>query len=441
MSTSRSLVSKPNSEEFEVRASRLKLILAVLAAVALVFGGACYIRGVAAKRIAMKTQAAPSPAPAPKEQVTRLEIVRGVTFSALLQHAGMDASVAGQLIAPMQRLTKLRRIRPGQEVLLMKSPQGEIDSLHYRPDPGDEIVVTRHGSEFEAEQEKIPCTTQTVTVAGKVDGSLFDAVIAAGEHPELAVRLAQIFAWDLDFYTDPRPGDTFRLVVEKNQYEGASTVDYGRIYAAEYVNAGHKHTAVLFHDPAGGPAYYSENGKSLQKEFLRSPLRFEARISSHYNPHRFHPIFKRYMPHLGTDYAAPIGSPVQAIARGQVEFAGNIGGDGNMVRLRHANGYETYYLHLSRILVHRGQAVQQGQLVGRVGATGFATGPHLDFRVRRAGKFINFERMNLPPTRPVPHADLPAFAAVRDKWFGQMENTAVASAKTVAPPASQQVTP
>ena len=112
-----------------------------------------------------------------------------------------------------------------------------------------------------------------------------------------------------------------------------------------------------------------------------------------------------------------------------------------MVRLRHANGYETYYLHLSRILVHRGQAVQQGQLVGLVGATGFATGPHLDFRVRRAGKFINFERMNLPPTRPVPHSDLQAFEAMRDKWFGEMENTAVASAKTVAPSAAQQATP
>ncbi|MGE5321603.1 MAG: M23 family metallopeptidase [Actinomycetota bacterium] len=419
---------------------RLKLILAAIAAAVLI-GGAYYARVLAAKRVAMKTETAPSPAPTPKDQITRLEIVRGVTFSELLQHAGMDASVAGQLIAPMQRLTRLRRIRPGQEVLLMKSPQGEIDSLRYRPDPADEIVVTRHGSEFEAEKVKVPCTTQTVTVAGKVDGSLFDAVIAAGEHPELAVRLAQIFAWDLDFYTDPRPGDTFRLVVEKNQYEGASAVDYGRIFAAEYDNAGHRHTAVLFHDRAGRPAYYSEDGKSLQKEFLRSPLRFEARISSHYNPHRFHPILKRYLPHLGTDYAAPVGSPVQAIARGEVEFAGRLGGDGNMVRLRHANGYETYYLHLSRILVHKGQAVQQGQLVGRVGETGLATGPHLDFRVRRAGRFINFERMNLPPTRPVARADLPAFEVMRDKWFGQMENTAVATARAEAPSATQQATP
>lgn len=423
-----------------MRSSRLKWILAAVAAAVLI-GGAYYARVVAEKRVAMKTEAAPSPAPAPKEQVTRLEIVRGVTFSELLQHAGLDAAVAGQMIEPMQRLIQLRRIRPGQEVLLVKSPQGEIESLHYRPDPGDEIVVTRQGGEFQAEKQKIPCITQTVRVAGKVDGSLFDAVMAAGEHPALAVRLAQIFAWDLDFYTDPRPGDTFRLVVEKNQYQGASTVDYGRIFAAEYDNAGRKHTAVLFHDRAGRAAYYSADGKSLQKEFLRSPLRFEARISSHYNPHRFHPILKRYLPHLGTDYAAPIGSPVQAVARGEVEFAGSLGGDGNMVRLRHANGYETYYLHLSRILVHRGQAVQQGQLVGLVGQTGLATGPHLDFRVRRAGKFINFERMNLPPARPVLRADLPAFEAVRDKWFGQMQNTAVASAKAEAPPATQQSAP
>ncbi|HET9184038.1 MAG TPA: peptidoglycan DD-metalloendopeptidase family protein [Candidatus Angelobacter sp.] len=420
-----------------MRGSQLKVVLAAVA-VAMLVGGAYYARVVSAKRVAIKAEAAPTPAPAPKDQVTRLEIVRGVTFSELLQHAGLDASVAGQLIEPMQRLIQLRRIRPGQDVFLVKSQQGEVESLRYRLDPADEIVVTRHGKEFEAQKEKIPSTTQTVTVAGKVDGSLFDAVIAAGEHPALAVRLAQIFAWDLDFYTDPRPGDTFRLVVEKSQYQGASTVDYGRIFAAEYDNAGSKHTAVLFHDRAGRPAYYSADGKSLQKEFLRSPLRFEARITSHYNPHRFHPILKRYLPHLGTDYGAPIGSPVQAVARGEVEFAGRRGGDGNMVLLRHANGYETYYLHLSRILVHRGQAVQQGQLVGLVGQTGLATGPHLDFRVRRAGKFINFERMNLPPTRPVLRADLPAFEAMRDKWFGQMENTAVTSAKAVAPSPAQQ---
>ncbi|HEU5451957.1 MAG TPA: peptidoglycan DD-metalloendopeptidase family protein, partial [Terriglobales bacterium] len=275
-----------------------------------------------------------------------------------------------------------------------------------------------------------------VTVSGKVNSSLFESVIAAGEHPELAVRLAEIFAWDLDFYTDPRAGDTFRLVFERKSYDRGTTVAYGRIFAAEYVNDGHSYKAVLFHDPQGRPGYYAADGKSLQKTFLRSPLKFAARISSHFSTHRFHPVLKIYRAHLGTDYAAPVGTPVQAVANGRVEFAASKGGDGRMVQLRHSNGYETYYLHLSRILVHPGQAVQQGQLIGLVGATGLATGPHLDFRVRRGGRFVNFEAMKLPPAEPVRKADLAEFATVRDKWIGQMSANMPVMAQADAPAVS-----
>jgi len=205
--------------------------------------------------------------------------------------------------------------------------------------------------------------------------------------------------------------------MEKKEYANGEPASYGRILAAEYNNAGRPYRAVLFHDADGRPGYYSADGKSLQKAFLRSPLKFAARISSHFSRARFHPILKIYRPHLGTDYAAPAGTPVQAIAAGRVVSAGWGGQGGNAVRLAHANGYETYYMHLSRILVRAGQHVEQGQRIGLVGMTGLATGPHLDFRLRQRGAFVNFERLKLPPAFPVPPGEMAAFTATRDKWM------------------------
>src|SRR5262249_47428419 len=164
----------------------------------------------------------------------------------------------------------------------------------------------------------------------EVHGSLFQAVVDAGEKPELAIRLAEIFGWDLDFYTDPRPGDTFRVVVEKKQLSNGEMASYGRILAAEYNNAGGLYRAVLFRDPSGTEAYYTPDGKAMKKAFLHSPLKFAAAITSHFSEHRFHPILKVYRPHLGTDYGAPMGTPVQTIGEGRVVFAGKKGGAGNL---------------------------------------------------------------------------------------------------------------
>ena len=207
------------------------------------------------------------------------------------------------------------------------------------------------------------------------------------------MRLAQIFGWDLDFYTDPRPGDTFRVVVEKKTLASGEVASYGRILAAEYINGRHPYRAVLFHDPNGVPAYYTPDGKSMKKAFLHSPLKFAAVITSHFSEHRFHPILKEYRPHLGIDYAAPTGTPVQTIGDGRVIFAGRKGGAGNLIEIQHNNGYTTYYMHLSRVLVHSGERVEQGQRIGLVGMTGLATGPHLDFRIQRGKEFLNFERL------------------------------------------------
>jgi murein DD-endopeptidase MepM/ murein hydrolase activator NlpD len=269
-------------------------------------------------------------------------------------------------------------------------------------------------------------------VSGRLEDSLFNAVEDAGESAEVAMRMAQIFGYDLDFYTDPRRGDTFRLVVEKKKYEHGETAGYGRILAAEYVNGSRKYQALLFHDPEGRPAYYTADGKSLQKAFLRSPLKFGAPVTSHFSKARFHPILKTYRPHLGTDYGAPTGTPVQTIGSGRVMFAGRKGGDGNMVHVAHSNGYETYYLHLSRIFVRAGERVEIGKTIGLVGMTGLATGPHLDFRIAQKGQFRNFETLGLPPSDPVNKRDWAEFAAVREKMMPVMENGAPVPAQEQA---------
>src|SRR6266550_2187839 len=195
-----------------------------------------------------------------------------------------------------------------------------------------------------------------------------------------------------------------------------------KILAAEYENAGRRYQALLFHDPAGRPGYYAADGKSLAKAFLRSPLKFGAPVTSHFSRSRFHPILKIYRPHLGTDYGAPVGTPVQTIGSGRVLFAGRKSGEGNMIEIAHFSGYKTRYLHLSRMFVHPGERVEIGRTIGLVGSTGLATGPHLDFRILERGQYKNFEKLSLPPSDPVAKRNWPDFSAAREKWLPLLRN-------------------
>jgi len=294
-------------------------------------------------------------------------------------------------------------------------------------------------SGFRAEVSEIPSRTEVAVVTGHVEDSLFNAVAQAGESPEIAMRLAQIFGYDLDFYTDPRRGDVFHVVLEKKKYRNGQTAGYGKIFAAEYDNGGKKYQALLFHDEFGRPGYYSADGKSLQKAFLRSPLKFGAPVTSHFSNARFHPILKTVRPHMGTDYGAPIGTPVQTIGSGKVLFAGRRGGEGNMVHIAHANGYETMYLHLSRMFVRTGERVEIGKTIGLVGMTGLATGPHLDFRILQKGQYKNFEKLGLPPSDPVSKKHLPEFEAVREQYLPLLKKPELlqAGVPTSAPAAAR----
>ncbi|MGC1106386.1 MAG: peptidoglycan DD-metalloendopeptidase family protein [Candidatus Acidiferrales bacterium] len=424
--------------------SRSKLIswsvIAIIAALAIT--GSYFTRFAFERRLAREVALASEriPVPAPQLVFTSSSVPRGMPFASLLARMNVDPQTSGQIVAAAQSVFDFRMFRAGNELKIARTLFGQLAELSYQIDPERILSIVLHNGQFHAEVQTIPSTVETDAVSGKINGSLFDAVTQAGESPELAMRIADIFSWDLDFYTDPRPGDSFRVVVEKKKLSTGQTIAYGKILAAEYDNDGRPYRAVLFHDPTGAPAYYTPDGKSLKKAFLHSPLKFAAVITSHFSYSRFHPILKVYRPHLGTDYAAPIGTPVQSIGDGRVIFAGRKGGDGNLVKVQHSNGYETYYMHLSRILVRDGQHVAQGQRIGLVGMTGLATGPHLDFRIERGGQFMNFERLPLPPSEPVARGDRAEFTTVRDHEMTLLwqPGTSVASAAPFpsAPPAA-----
>ena len=350
------------------------------------------------------------------------KVSAGENFKVALEKFGLSAEEAANASAAAQHTFNLRQLRAGNTLTVGRSVEGELREIDYKIDADRMLKIVPEEGGFTARISEIPSKTEIVAVTGRVEDSLFNAVEDAGESAELALRLAQIFGYDLDFYTDPRQGDSFRILLEKKRYMNGETAGYGKIFAAEYENAGRKYQALLFHDPAGRPGYYAADGKSLQKAFLRSPLKFGAPVTSHFSRSRFHPILKIYRPHMGTDYGAPVGTPVQTIGSGRVIFAGRKGGEGNMVQIAHFNGYETMYLHLSRMFVHSGEHVEIGKTIGLVGGTGLATGPHLDFRILQRGQYKNFERLGLPPSDPVSKKNWPDFAAVRDKWLPLLKN-------------------
>ena len=414
----------------------LFLLLLVCGAGAVTLTYVFHLRLAAAEEFDRQVNLSKEEAARIREQVilpTEKKVPKGENFTAALQKFGLSAEEAAGASAAAQQAFNLRQVRAGNTITVGRSVEGTLREINYKIDADRMLKIVPQDRGFTALVEEIPSKTEVAAVTGRVDDSLFNAVEDAGESAELAMRLAQIFGYDLDFYTDPRKGDTFRIILEKKKYAKGQTAGYGNILAAEYENAGRKYQALLFHDPTGRPAYYSADGKSLQKAFLRSPLKFGAPVTSHFNRARFHPILKTYRPHMGTDYGAPVGTPVQTIGSGRVVFAGRKGGEGNMVQVAHPNGYETMYLHLSRMFVRSGERVEIGKTIGLVGSTGLSTGPHLDFRILQKGQYKNFERLGLPPSDPVSKKNLPEFAAVSEKWLPLLKNPELIQARVTLP--------
>jgi murein DD-endopeptidase MepM/ murein hydrolase activator NlpD len=364
---------------------------------------------------------------------TENRVPAGQNFAAALQKFGLSADDAASASAAAQRAFNLRQVRAGNTITVNRSVDGELREIDYKIDSDRVLKIAPSDTGFVAEVREIPSKVEVTAVNGVIEDSLFRAVEQAGENAELAMHLAQIFGYDLDFYTDPRKGDTFRVLLEKKKYARGQFAGYGKIFAAEYDNGNKKYQALLFHDEFGRAAYYTADGKSLQKMFLRSPLKFGAPVTSHFSNARFHPILKTVRPHMGTDYGAPVGTPVQTIGSGRVVYAGAKAGEGNMVQISHPSGYETMYLHLSRMFVRSGEHVEIGKTIGLVGSTGLSTGPHLDFRILQRGQYKNFERLGLPPSDPVSKKNLPEFSALREKWLPLLKNPASIQASLPMP--------
>ncbi len=335
-----------------------------------------------------------------------------------------------QLVETARSTYDLSRVAVGRPFALALGSDGELRAFTYGIDDLQTLRVIRRGEALAAEVLTRTYDTRTAVVAGRIDSSLFATIADVGEHPQLAFDLSEIFAWDIDFNTEIQGGDGFRVAVEKLSLDDRF-VRYGRILAARF-DRGDRTLHAVRYEGTGGAGYYDLDGTPLRKAFLRSPLRF-TRISSRFSHSRLHPILKKRRPHLGIDYAAPRGTPVNASADGVVTFAGRQGGFGRLVRLRHANGYETMYGHLSRIHVRRGQRVSQGDRIGAVGSTGLSTGPHLDYRMKLNGRYVNPLQIQVPPAEPLSDSERPAFAEARRRQLPLLEEPL--DDPTLAPPA------
>jgi murein DD-endopeptidase MepM/ murein hydrolase activator NlpD len=349
--------------------------------------------------------------PAPELAVVRGIVTPAATLARLLT-PGVSRTVVHSLVQTARPLHDLRQIAEGHPFGFALTPDGLLTSFTYGIDELNTLRVSRAADGLKAELVKRSYECRLATVAGHIDSSLFMAITEGGEEDQLALDLAEIFAWDIDFNTEIQRGDSFRLAVEKLYLDG-SFRRYGRIVVAEFRRGDRRLRAIRFASLAGD-GYYDPAGNPLRKAFLKSPLPF-GRISSRFTLTRWHPILKIVRPHLGVDYAAPAGTPVRAVADGVVTLAGTLGGYGKTVRMRHANGYETLYGHLSRIAVRTGERIMQGGVLGAVGATGLATGPHLDFRMVRAGRAINPLRAAVPPAPPITEGERAAFADELDR--------------------------
>ncbi len=334
-----------------------------------------------------------------------------------LREAQIDRGDVLKILESSKEVYDLSRIRA--KVVFMVAWQDEAEqsasAVMFHLAPTTRLLIQKVDSEWQAEMIELPVSAPSRTFVGVVQQSLWDSAANAGMDPQLISDLAQIFAWQIDFSREVRSGDRWRITVEE-LFADNRPIGWGNILAAEYVNAGESFSAVRFPQTGDDASYYAPDGSSLKRMFLKSPVRF-GRISSRFKRRRFHPILKRNIPHNGVDYAARTGTPVRSVGKGKVIKAGRYGGSGIMVRLRHNSVYQTAYLHLSKIArgVSRGKTVKQGQIIGYVGQTGLATGPHLHFSFYENGRFVDPLGRKFPSKDPVSKKLLPEYLQVAEQ--------------------------
>lgn len=348
----------------------------------------------------------------------------GETFSGILTDLEISSETSTTILQSLQPLG-IPTLFPGDSFSVQKTENGMVCSLDLFSRMQYKYSIQNKDSVIKAKKEELQVVTYLCLVKGALETSLSEAMQKWGVSDAIAANLADIFAWDINFFIDPRIGDTFQILFEK-KYTNGKFVCYGRIIAAQYTNRGKMFSAYSLSDSSGRAVYYDSEGKSVQKQFLKAPLRY-SRISSEFTFKRKHPILGIVRPHLGIDYAAPTGTPVCAAADGKVISAGVNGGFGNLVVLSHGGVYTTFYGHLNRFGkgIRCGVWVKQGDVIGTVGATGLATGPHLDYRMKKGSGFVNPATISLPSTRAVSETRKEEFARNRSHYANFLNNRAI----------------
>jgi len=349
----------------------------------------------------------PAPEVAPLKSI-QSTIENGETLSSIFLKYGLRTEQLLEIKNAAANIHPLRIIRPGNSYTFILDEQNHINYFAYGIDDDTQLIIEWVDGGFKASKYNIPYQSRILTIGGSVQDNLISAFGTDKEDYLLALQAADILAWDIDFNTDLRKDDQFKIIVEGLYWNGEFR-KYGRILSMEFVNNNQTHNAYLF-EYDGRRDYYNAQGLSLRKAFLKAPLSFR-RISSQFSRSRLHPILKVRRPHHGIDYVAASGTPVSTVADGIVTFAGYRGGYGKLIMISHRNGYKTYYGHLSRLGsgIRKGKKVQQGDLVGYVGATGLATGPHLHYEMRRGGAPVNPLRVKNVAGQPVPAGQMTEF--------------------------------
>lgn len=368
----------------------------------------------------------------PADEVIEGELKRGQTLSSALSSHGVRTSTIHAISSELLPLFDFHRAQPGQIYRLVIDSKGRLLEFDYQIDPGEGIHLARtQDGSYQAVYDKSELVPHVVRLAGVVNSTLYAAVESLGEEPSLASTVAAVFAWEFDFTRSARPGDQFQILYERLYREtrdgGQHYVRPGRILAARYsTSAGRELEVLYFETPDGRGGYYRPDGTSIERQFLAAPLEY-SRISSPYSNARRHPILKVTRAHHGIDYAAPHGTPLWAVAEGTVIHRSRAGGFGRLVKVRHNNGYVSYYAHLSHYAsnLRVGQKVEQKQVLGYVGSSGLATGPHVCFRVSRNGRYLNPSDIETPPADPIALTDWPAFAEIRDRAMLRLDAATV----------------
>ena len=363
------------------------------------------------------------PAPVPSHSlIERFEghIKKNMTLSDVLTAYNLPQEMVQQLVVVTKPIYNLKKLIVGNRFELEKLPDGTLKMFSYAVDLEKYVEVSLTDQGYKAEMKPFEYAARRELIAGTIRSSLFQTLNEMNEDDELALELAEAFSYDIDFNTELQPGDHFKVAVEKQHRDG-EFVKYGKILAAEFCNKGKVYSAFRFTDSEGRSEFYNAAGHALRRDLLKSPLKF-SRVSSKFSRRRFHPVLGVFRPHLGVDYSAPTGTPIYAAGSGRVAVAGWKNGFGRFIQIQHGSEFSTMYGHLSRFAagIQAGEKVQQGQLIGYVGATGLATGPHLDYRITRKGVFVNPLGVKFQPSVPLKEEYRQAFEATKQEWQSQL---------------------